>query len=139
MKKPSIGRRCPYCKTYCEIEISSGNFALECPSCRCGWGKVGELNQIFESCPVCRCRQFYTSKDFNQLLGCFIMLIGIVLAVPTCGLSLPVFAFVDFLLFRRVPTMINCYKCASEFRRFDVPRPFKPFMHHIGLKYDKYR
>ncbi len=68
------------------------------------------------------------------------MLVGIVLVPFTYGLSLPVFALVDWFLVRRVETLINCYKCASEFRGFkDDASRFKPFIHQIGLKYDKYR
>ncbi len=65
------------------------------------------------------------------------MLIGIVLVPITYGLSLPAFALIDWFLHRRVATVINCYKCGSEFRGFKNENDFKPFMHHIGLKYDK--
>lgn len=67
------------------------------------------------------------------------MLIGILLVPLTYGLSLPVFALVDWLLHRKVPTIINCYKCGTEFRGFKNEKSFKPFLHHIGLKYDKFR
>ena len=65
--------------------------------------------------------------------------IGIVLVPKTYGLSLPVFAFIDWLIYKFVPTIVACYRCGSEFRGFETPKQFKPFMHHIGLKYDKYR
>lgn len=78
-------------------------------------------------------------KDFNQALGCLIMAGGIVLVPFTYGLSLPVFALLDWVLFRRVASFVVCYRCATEFRGFVVPKHFKPFLHHIGLKYDKYR
>ena len=142
MNTPSIARHCPTCKRYGEININpggQGEFALACPHCHESWGKIVSVTEIFEYCPVCQCRQFYTSKDFNQLLGCLIMSVGIALAIPTYGLSLPVFALIDWLLFRKVPTMINCYKCGAEFRHFQTQKKFKPFIHHIGLKYDKYR
>ena len=67
------------------------------------------------------------------------MLIGIALMPLTYGLSLPVFALVDYLLHKRMPTVVNCYKCASEFKNLEIPKHLKSFMHHIGLKYDKYR
>ena len=142
MNAPSLARHCPQCKRYGEIKINlegDNAFVLACPSCREPWGKIVSFTETFECCPVCQCRQFYTSKDFNQFLGCLIMVIGIVLAIPTYGLSLPVFALIDWLLFRKVPTMINCYKCGTEFRYLQTQKEFKPFMHHIGLKYDKYR
>ena len=110
-----------------------------CPLCKSVWGRIEELNTIFESCPICQCRQFYISKDFNQALGCFIMAVGIFLSFFTYGLSLPVFALIDWLLYKKTAAMIVCYKCDSEFRGFKNFKNFKPFMHHIGLKYDKYR
>ena len=67
------------------------------------------------------------------------MVVGIVLVPLTYGLSLPVFALVDWILHKKVPTLINCYKCGAEFREFPNKKGFKPFLHHIGLKYDKYR
>lgn len=65
------------------------------------------------------------------------MLVGIVLVPWTYGLSLPVMALIDFLLSRRVDDVINCYRCGCEFRNIPTEKTFKPFMHHIGLKYDK--
>ena len=132
----SIARHCNECQKYGEVMLS-GHITISCPHCQHNWGEVKDIVSVFEYCPVCRCRQFYTSKDFNQFLGCAIMLIGIVLVPVTFGLSLPVFALVDWFLHKRVQTIINCYKCGSEFRGFENSSDFKPFMHHIGLKYDK--
>ncbi|MBL8014038.1 MAG: hypothetical protein JNN05_09345 [Candidatus Omnitrophica bacterium] len=112
---------------------------IQCPQCAASWGVYVSDDAVFDRCPCCTCRQFYAAKDFNQALGCLIMGFGIVLVPWTFGLSLPVFAFVDWLLYRRVPAVICCYRCGSEFRGFSSTKDFKPFMHHIGLKYDKYR
>lgn len=67
------------------------------------------------------------------------MLIAIVLVPLTYGLSLAAFALVDFILRRRIKSMVVCYRCGAEFRGFTPPAQLKPFMHHIGLKYDKTR
>ncbi|HCI44069.1 MAG TPA: hypothetical protein DE315_00840 [Candidatus Omnitrophica bacterium] len=135
----SISRHCPRCKQYAALELHDQT-SLNCPRCSARWGRVATLKEIFDSCPVCQCRQFYISKDFNQLLGCLVMLVGIALVPFTYGLSLPVFALFDWLLARRVESLINCYKCGSEFRGFkEETNRFKPFLHHVGLKYDKYR
>ncbi len=135
----SIARHCPQCKKYAEIELHEDTL-LSCPHCAHPWGKVNKIEGVFDYCPACQSRQFYLSKDFNQFLGCVILLVGIVLVPLTYGLSLPVFALIDWWLARRIPTLINCYKCGSEFRGFkDLTKRFKPFLHHIGLKYDRYR
>lgn len=134
----TISRHCPQCKNYQVIEPKSET-ELKCPHCAAVWGQFVSDEAAFERCPCCTCRQFYTTKDFNQALGCLIMAVGIVLVPWTFGLSLPVFALVDWLLYRRVPVVICCYRCGSEFRGFSPAKDFKAFMHHIGLKYDKYR
>ena len=134
---PSLAHHCPKCKHYSIIEDPQGQ--ISCPNCGKEWGKVTPGKDIFEECPFCPCRQFYTSKDFNQFLGCTIMLIGIVLVPWTYGISLPVFYLIDLFLVRRVKTLINCYRCGCEFRGYPKTKDFKPFLHHIGLKYDKYR
>jgi len=134
----TIARHCPQCKHYQMIEPKTGE-ELKCPHCSNQWGKFEGDETVFEHCPCCGCRQFYITKDFNQALGCLIMGVGIVLVPWTFGLSLPVFALIDWLLYRRIPAVTCCYRCGSEFRGFVTSKEFKAFMHHIGLKYDKYR
>jgi len=45
----------------------------------------------------------------------------------------------NWLLAKRVKTLINCYKCGTEFHNINITNSLKPFLHHIGLKYDKFR
>ena len=138
--KKSISFTCPQCKHYQTIEIHQNkNIPLICAKCAHQTGAVEDIDKVFERCPVCPGRQFYLTKDFNQLIGCLIMLVGIILVPWTYGLSLPVFALIDWLLARKVPSVIVCYRCATEFRGFSPLKTFKTFMHHIGLKYDKFR
>ena len=135
--KQTLARHCPQCKLYSEVDAHPGNFS--CPECGHYWGKITDLENIFNQCPICTGKQFYLSKHFNQLVGCAIMLVGIVLVPFTYCLSLPVFALIDWILFKRIKTIINCYRCGSEFHGFENKRNFKPFIHQIGLRYDKYR
>ena len=134
----TIARHCPQCKHYQMVEPQEGK-GLLCPHCSNIWGKYENDNAVFERCPCCTCRQFYVTKDFNQALGCLIMAVGIVLVPWTFGLSLPVFALIDWIIYKRIPVVTCCYRCGSEFRGFLTPKEFKPFMHHIGLKYDRHR
>ena len=93
--------------------------------------------KVFETCPYCLCHQFYTQKDFNRLLGCVVVMVGIILVPKTYGLSLPVVALMDWFLYRKVPTMVICYRCGTEYRGFSVPTRFKSFIHAIGEKYER--
>ena len=134
-----ICRHCPKCKQYGELEYK-GQTEFYCPQCGEKWGEVKNQKNFFDYCPMCPARQFYLSKNFNQFVGCLIMGIGIVLVPWTYGLSLPVFALVDWLLHKRTANLINCYRCGTSFAGFtEEEKRFKPFLHHIGLKYDKYR
>ena len=135
---PSVARDCPQCQKYSQVPFASQT-ELRCPVCSQKWSTAEDVSRIFESCLFCQCRQFYLQKDFNQALGCLVMLTGIILVPWTYGLSLPFVAFVDWLFYKRVPTLVVCYRCGAEFRGFVTLKHFKPFLHHIGLKYDKYR
>ncbi len=134
--KMTLSRDCPQCGKYAQATFSAGQ-AVVCPHCSKPWTPAVDPGKIFERCPVCQATQFYLQKDFNQALGCLVMLGGIVLVPFTMGLSLVVFAAVDWLLYKRVPSMIVCYKCHTEFRGFATPSHLKPFMHHIGVRYDQ--
>ncbi len=135
---PTISRFCDKCKKYTVNEVSDGA-ELKCIHCQESFAKAETVANIFNRCPVCTCRQFYTDKDFNQIIGFAVMGVGIVLVPLTYGLSLPVFALVDWIIYKKVPKLVACYRCGTEFRGFPVPEHLKPFIHQIGLKYDKYR
>lgn len=134
----SITRHCHECKQYQEIQFTEP-VELKCPQCSAFWGIIKNFNEVFQHCPICQCRQFYITKDFDKFIGILIVLIGIFLVPITYGLSLPVVAFIDWQLYKRINNFVNCYKCGAEFRGFEIPLEFKPFMHHIGMKYDKFR
>lgn len=131
----SVAKECGACKKYSRVELKERS-ALVCAHCQSQWPSI-PLTFSFESCPFCQCRQFYTQKDFNQGIGCLIMAVGIVLVPLTYGLSLPVFALFDWLLFKKVQEAVVCYRCGGEFRGFLIPAHFKNFMHHIGEKYER--
>ena len=135
---PTISRFCDSCKKYHRIPLEEHKEII-CLECKKIWGKVTVMSDVLEHCPVCTCRQFYVDKDFNQVVGFLIMGVGIVLVPMTYGLSLPFFAGIDWLIYRKVPKLVACYRCGSEYRELMIPDRLKPFMHHIGLKYDKYR
>jgi hypothetical protein len=80
-----------------------------------------------DKCSRCGSTVFYVQKDFDQRLGCAILALGAVLALLAAwrfgGIWLvPVLlavAAIDFVLARRVPPVVICYRCDTEYR--DVP------------------
>ncbi len=135
----TITQECPHCKKCSQVEVVLLKEDLACPLCKEIWGRIRDFEKIFEACPFCSCRQFYIQKDFNRGLGCLVVLVGILLVPKTYGLSLPAVALLDWMLYRQVKAMVVCYRCGAEYRGFETPSALKPYMHHIGLKYDRYR
>ena len=135
--KQMITYRCPQCRRACDVDSSQGHFS--CLHCGREGGVIGEVATLFQQCPICKCPHFYLSKDFNQILGLFVLSIGIVFVPWTYGLSLPVLALIDWVLYKRVPTVVYCYRCGALFRGFELPGHLKPFSHPIGLRYDRFR
>ena len=126
--------KCPGCSQHLTVSALEAE-QLSCPGCQTQI--PFNKKNLFEICPLCECRQFYIQKDFNQAVGCLIMLVGIGLVPKTYGLSLPVVCLFDWLLYRKVATIVLCYRCGAEYRGFPIPPQFKTFRHPIGVKYDK--
>ena len=98
------------------------------------WDNYNEFNK----CPACSGSHFYRQKDFNRLLGCGIILFGILLVPITYGISLAIVALVDWFLYNRVPDTIVCYKCKGEFFGIhSIPKNITSFDHHIAELYEE--
>ena len=80
----------------------------------------------------------YKKKDFNQALGCMIILIGALLVPWTYGISLLLLSILDYFLYRRIKDSVECYKCKTEYKNIDVPTSLQPFDHHVAELYEKY-
>ena len=101
-----------------------------------------EKNYFIESkknpkCPACGCKHLYKKKDFNQSLGCLIILIGAIFVPLTYGLSLVALFLFDLMLYSRIKDSIECYKCKVEFKDVEVPQNFTNFDHHIAEIYEE--
>ena len=73
-------------------------------------------NSVLKTCPCCGRKDFYQQKDFNRKVGVILFVIAAILSIWTYGLSLIALWLVDFFLFRRLPNIVICYKCATIFR-----------------------
>ena len=123
-------------KIDCEICKKSKIFldALSCEECHSPKYFNNELT--FDICPICGCKDLYKKKDFNQAIGCLIILIGAIFVPWTYGISLLLLSLVDYLLYNRVKDSVECYKCKSEYKGIIVPDNIKPFDHHIAELYE---
>ena len=93
-----------------------------------------------DSCSRCRSTAFYVQKDFDQRLGCAILALGAALALLAAwkfgGIWLvPVllaFAAIDFALARRVPPVVICYRCDTEYRGVPDAGSYRAYDPHIA-------
>ena len=93
-----------------------------------------------ERCSRCDKAAFYRQLDFDQRLGCLILFGGAAVALAVSRIfggvwfvpALLVLAAADFVLARRVGTVVICYRCDTEYR--DVPdlTRYRPYDPHIA-------
>lgn len=92
-------------------------------------------NHTLNQCPLCGCTHLYKQKDFNRRIGVVLILIGVIGAYWTYGVSLIAVTLIDWLLNRMVGMVGICYKCESQFRASPVEK-LEPF--NLSL-FDYYR
>jgi len=132
--KQSVSTVCEKCGKFFHVAVDDGT-TISCPNCSQTWPMKGS-HFLEEACPVCGCKGFFVQKDFNQVIGCAVMLLGMLLVPWTYGLSLPVFAFIDWLLYKKIGDVAVCYRCRTEYRGFQIPKEIEPFDHFKGMKYE---
>ena len=86
---------CEQCKMKMHFED-----ARECNQCQ--QPELFNSTLDFSCCPICGSNHFYRKKDFNQAIGCIIILIGAILVPWTYGISLLILSIIDYLLYRRI-------------------------------------
>ena len=146
---PTVSGECINCNQPFIVNYNAG--AKTNINCCKGCGEDWNAEALpLEVCLICDCRYFYRQKDFNQLLGCGIVLFGAViipaiigyvigyrylLIITICSLSF--FTIIDVLLYRKVNDMAVCYDCRSEFRGFKIPPEIEHFEHFLAERFEK--
>jgi len=120
----------------CEVCKKAQSFSEASRCLDCHNPNLFKSNLDFSECPVCGSKHLYRKKDFNQAIGCIVILIGALLVPWTYGISLLVLSLVDYLLYRRIKDSAECYKCKTEFKNVAVPKKLEPFDHHIAELYE---
>tara|TARA_B100000700_G_scaffold227001_1_gene250605 strand:- start:18424 stop:18834 length:411 start_codon:yes stop_codon:yes gene_type:complete len=134
--KASIIKECDQCGEY-YFGYIEGQKEIACSFCNEERIIVNSNDWPFKVCPFCDCAQFYKRKDFNQLIGCFIIIIGAIFVPFTFGLSLVILLILDYLLYKKVSEILVCYKCQTEFRNFGlIEKNIDQFNHHIAELYE---
>ena len=87
------------------------------------------------SCPFCNCKSYYKRRDFNQILGAGIIILGGILSIIYNYFILMGFALLDVLLYYIVPDVAVCYQCSAELRGFHGMEKLEVFDHHTAELY----
>ncbi len=84
-------------------------------------------DQTLDQCPICGCAHLFKQKDFNRTLGLIILLLGIIPAYFTYGISLLIVTLIDWYLYSRVEEVGCCYQCGSVYRSHLTILKLPPF------------
>ncbi len=96
-----------------------------------------------DACSRCSSTALYVQKDFDQRLGCAILVAGAALAL---GVSwrfggiwfVPVllaFAAADLVLARRVKPVVICYQCDTEYRDAPDASSVRAYDPHVAERF----
>ena len=115
---------CSSCGAPVETEPGS---EVECRRCHATSSLKPAAEQL-EGCLACECDELYRHRDFNQKLGIFLILVGIVLSLTLSTFwPLLIAAVVDFVLWRILPDVAICYACKAHHRDLSGLKRIKPF------------
>ena len=109
---------------------------VTCPQCGTSPGTIPSGWTLEQGCPLCDCRHLYRRKDFNQLLGLAIIVLGALLGVLISYWFLLAFSLLDLLLYRRIADLAVCYRCAAELQGVEGTARLGLFDHHTAEIYD---
>jgi hypothetical protein len=138
-------RYCPNCLAAREHpEGESGEFA--CP--RCGAAYSAHLQGVLgpsglQRCGFCGNRAFFLQRDFDQRLGCLILLLALAAAL-FAGWRFgwiwftPVLlatVLVDWIVASRVGTVTICYRCDAEYRDAPPNPRHRGYDPHVAERY----
>ena len=132
----TVGIECSSCGTYFRYTIEKSS-TIHCLGCNNEQGTIHPKWQYEEACPFCQYKGFYKRKDFNQLLGLIIIILGAVLAVMINYIFLLIFVLIDFLLLKVIPEVGICYHCSAEFRGLSDTQNLPGFSHHQSELYQE--
>lgn len=93
-----------------------------------------------DRCSRCTASAFYRQLDFDQRVGCLVLLAGALAGLAVSRFfggiwfvpTLLLFAGADFIMARRIGSVVICYRCDTEYR--DVPdvQKYRAYDPHIA-------
>ena len=124
-----INYECNNCNYY-GAYITHKNKNLHCKECHIFLCKINKDWNFEKCCPFCSNKQFYKRKNFNQILGAIIVLIGGILAISISYYCLIILSMIDYLFYKLISNIGICYKCSAEFHQVKNIDRLSDFEHH---------
>jgi hypothetical protein len=92
----------------------------KCPACggeipTYAPGRIAE-GEPLSRCAVCGGERFFVQRDFNQRIGCLVVVVGAALSPFTYGISLLVCLAIDLIIYLMVREVTLCYRCSAIYR-----------------------
>lgn len=131
----TIQATCPSCKSSIEFYPSASVSEVSCSVCEHIlplYINDDHLKSLVKICPVCERKDFYQQKDFNRKIGVILFVIAAIIDIFwTYGLSLAVLYFIDLFLFKKLASIVVCYKCDTIFRNVENLSQISIFDHEM--------
>jgi hypothetical protein len=117
--------RCPHCGQVASAELD-GAAEVSCGACQTKWpvpaGAIAAGKVVH--CVVCPSDQLYVRKDFSQLLGVAIVVLGFLVSSIFWYYRMPLWtygvlfatALLDVVLYLTVGNLLQCYRCQAQYR-----------------------
>ncbi|MBT3984373.1 MAG: hypothetical protein HOE90_23660 [Bacteriovoracaceae bacterium] len=82
-------------------------------------------------CPLCERQDFYKQKDFNRKIGVTLFVLAAIASIWTYGISFIILYLFDLLLFKKLGSIVICYKCGTIFRKVGNLASISGFNHEM--------
>jgi hypothetical protein len=126
---------CPSCGSGVHVYPTLAAKSADCDVCRhqipVHFNQDHMQGKVLD-CPCCARKDFYSQKDFNRKIGVLLFVIAAVLSIWTYGISFIVLYAFDLLLFRKLGSIVVCYKCQTIFRKAENAPQIPGFDHEMN-------
>ena len=130
----SVSIECDQCNHYQRYTALAAG-SLTCPQCGHEHGEIPATWTAGDDCPLCGCRHLYRRKDFNQLAGLALIVVGAGLGIAISYWFLLLFTLLDLALYQWVPEVAVCHRCHAEYRGAKGIDALPLFTHHTAEIY----
>lgn len=138
---------------YCQGCLAKKDFAAPedgeyvCEKCGQAYGaefsETAKIDNRLDRCAFCANRAFFVQRDFDQRIGCLVLLVSVALAVlvgwkfgwiwftPTLLATV----LIDWLVAGTIKRVTICYRCDAEYRDVAENPRHKAYDPHIAERY----